>query len=114
MQFDRPGIYRVAVEARRASMTLGASQRFVLVGGTDREMTDPRLNEDVLRRVARASGGQYVPAADVSRLPDLLATVDAEPPPPRLEELWHNPFVFGALIALLAAEWLLRRKWGLR
>jgi uncharacterized membrane protein len=114
MQFDRPGIYRVAVEARRASMTLGASQRFVLVGGTDREMTDPRLNEDLLRRVARASGGQYVPAADASRLPDLLATVNAEPPPPRLEELWHNPFVFAALIALLAAEWVLRRRWGLR
>ena len=28
-----------------------------VVGGVDPEMTDPRLNEDTLQRVARASGG---------------------------------------------------------
>ena len=40
-------------EGIRATV-LGASKRAVLIGGTDREMADPRLNEDVLRRVARA------------------------------------------------------------
>jgi hypothetical protein len=114
MQFDRPGIYRVAVDVRRGSMPLASAQRSVLVGGTDREMTDPRLNEDVLRRIARASGGAYLRAGDASRLPALLTAVNAVPAAPRLEDLWHRPAIFAALIVLLAAEWMLRRRWGLR
>jgi uncharacterized membrane protein len=114
MQFERPGIYRIAVDVRRASKPLASAQRSILVGGIDREMTDPRLNEDVLRRVARASGGQYLPAGEVSRLPALLSAVNAEPAAPRLEDLWHTPVIFAALVLLLAAEWILRRRWGLR
>ena len=114
VRFDQPGIYRLSVEARRGGTLFGSAQRSLLVGGADREMADPRLNEEVLRRVARASGGEYLPARDASRLSALLTESDAEPPQPRLEELWHNPWIFGAVVMLLAAEWTLRRKWGLR
>jgi hypothetical protein len=93
---------------------LGTSQRAILIGGADREMADPRLNEDVLRRVARASGGQYLAARDASQLPSLLSRADAAPPPPRLEDLWHNTWIFAAVVMLLAMEWTLRRRWGLR
>jgi hypothetical protein len=50
----------------------------------------------------------------VSRLPALLSAVNAEPAAPRLEDLWHTPVIFAALVLLLAAEWILRRRWGLR
>jgi hypothetical protein len=114
VRFEQPGIYRVAVEARRGTTLLGTAQRAFLVGGNDREMADPRLNEDVLRRVARASGGEYLPASEASRLPSLLSASDAALPQPRLEDLWHTPWIFAAVIVLLAAEWTLRRTWGLR
>jgi hypothetical protein len=29
-------------------------------------------------------------------------------------ELWHRPSAFLLIVALLAAEWTLRRPWGLR
>jgi hypothetical protein len=29
-------------------------------------------------------------------------------------DLWHNGWSFAALLALLAAEWVVRRRWGLR
>jgi hypothetical protein len=29
-------------------------------------------------------------------------------------DAWHNAWSFALLIALLSAEWLLRRRWGLR
>ena len=52
------GVYRVAVGRAPAAQTpLGSSAATMLVGGVDPEMTDPRLNEDTLQRVARASGG---------------------------------------------------------
>jgi hypothetical protein len=113
VRFEGPGVYRITAEARRGALVLGTSDQWVLAGAADLEMTDPRLNEDVLRRVSRASGGRYLPAADLGRLPSLLAS-SSEPAPPRLHELWHNAWVFAVVVGLLAAEWFLRRRWGMR
>jgi uncharacterized membrane protein len=114
LTFEQPGIYRVVVEARRGTTVLGTSERWVLVGGADAEMSDPRLNEDVLRRVARASGGRYVAARDASDIPSLLESQAADPGTPSLQDLWHQGWIFAAAIMLLAVEWFLRRHWGLR
>jgi hypothetical protein len=112
--FETPGIYRVAASARRSGALLGTHERWLLIGGSDPEMADPRLNEDVLERVAAASGGAYLSGADAGRLPALLASAAPAPASPRLEELWHTPWVFMAIVLLLASEWMLRRRWGLR
>jgi uncharacterized membrane protein len=114
LRFEQPGIYRIAVDARQGATVLGSAERWTLVGGVDREMADPRLNEDVLRRVSRASGGRYLSTRDASELPSLLASLDADPGAPRLQDLWHNAWIFAAAIVLLGCEWYLRRRWGLR
>ncbi len=112
--FEAPGIYRVAASARRGDGPLGADQRWLLVGGSDAEMAEPRLHEDVLKRVAAASGGAYLSAADAGRLPALLAATAPAPASQTLEELWHTPWMFGLVVLLLGTEWVLRRRWGLR
>ena len=113
-RFEQPGVYRIVSEARRGPVVLGTSQQWVLAGAADLEMADPRLNEDVLRRVSRASGGRYLETADLSRLPSLLSSSADEPGPPRLQELWHNIWIFTGVVALLGVEWFLRRRWGLK
>jgi uncharacterized membrane protein len=113
-RFERPGVYKVNVEARRGDEVLGRSERSTLIGGADLEMADPRLNEDVLRRLSQATGGRYLSGDDLSRLPSLLRSADPDPGPPRLQELWHNIWIFSAVVMLLAMEWFLRRQWGLR
>ena len=65
-------------------------------------------------RIAIASGGSYVAVDDVGDLSSLIAAAAAEPASPQLEELWHNVWIFVGLMVLLAAEWVLRRRWGLR
>jgi hypothetical protein len=84
------------------------------VGGADLEMADPRLNDEVLRRIATASGGSYMAVDDVGDVSSLIAAAAAESAGPQLEELWHNVWIFVGLLLLLAAEWVLRRRWGLR
>jgi uncharacterized membrane protein len=108
------GLYRVQVEARRGTDGLGSADRWFYVGGRDREFAEPRLNEGVLRRVAQATGGQYVRTADVSRV---IASLESMAPlalEPERRELWHEPWVLLLMVGLLSAEWFLRRRWGLR
>ena len=77
-------------------------------------MTDPRLNEDTLQRVARASGGAVLAAGDTGGLIERISVGSAAVALTLRKDLWHTGWSFGILVALLAAEWLTRRRWGLR
>lgn len=115
LRADRPGIYRVTADARQGNTVVGTADRWFLVGAADQEMADPRLNVDVLRRVSQASGGRYFAAADeVDGLASVLAANQREPMVARVEDLWHNIWIFTVVMLLLAMEWMLRRRWGLR
>lgn len=117
LRADQGGVYRVTGEARRGGAgapVLGTSDRWTLVGGADLEMADPRANEDVLRRLATASGGRYLREADLAIVPALLTKLNVEAPSADEQDLWNNSWMFGFIIALLSTEWVLRRKWGMR
>jgi hypothetical protein len=111
---DRAGLYRVRVEAKRGSESLGQAERWFYVGGADREFTDPRLNEGTLRRITRATGGRYARAAEASRVPSWLESSTPQDAAPERRDLWHEPWAFGLIVLLLSTEWILRRWWGLR
>lgn len=117
LRADQGGVYRVTSEARRGTAgtpVLGTSTRWVLVGGADLEMADPRVNGDVLRRLAAASGGRYLAEGDLPSLPALLRAFDTDLPPPAQQDLWNNIWLFALVVGLLSIEWVLRRKWGMR
>jgi hypothetical protein len=111
---DRPGLHRVRAEAKRGQTVLGTADRWFHVGGSDREFADPRLNESLLRRMARASGGRYVPAAQAGRVVSWLRDAVPQSATPERRDLWDQPWVLALVLALLSAEWTLRRRWGLR
>jgi uncharacterized membrane protein len=111
---EQAGLYRVHADARRGGTTLGSADRWIYVGGGDREFADPRLNEGFLRRAARASGGRYVHAADAGRIVSWLQSAVPPNATPERRDLWHEPWAFALVVALLGGEWVLRRRWGLR
>jgi uncharacterized membrane protein len=113
VRFDQPGVYTVAADARRGSENLGSTRRPMLVGGVDAELAQPRLNEPVLRRIAETTGGQYVPAGQAHTVATMVSQTDVGRPPREMRDIWHNGFSLAAIIALLAAEWFLRRRVGL-
>jgi hypothetical protein len=120
---DQPGVYRVVAEARRSdSRDKGGSSPVaartgttsILVGGADVEMSDPRLNARLLQRIAAASGGSVV---QEGRTPQLIEALQSAVPVAVLSvrrDLWHTGWSFAAIVMLLGAEWLLRRRSGLR
>jgi uncharacterized membrane protein len=108
------GVYRATAEVRQEGKAPVLATASVLVGGADTEMADPRLNVRLLQRIAAASGGRVIEAGDVAALPgQLRAAIPAAVIVAR-RDLWHNGWSFAGLVLLLAAEWLLRRQWGMR
>jgi hypothetical protein len=108
------GVYRATAEVRQEGKAPVFATASVLVGGADPEMADPRLNVRVLQRIAAASGGRIIEIGDIAALPgQLRAAIPAAIIVAR-RDLWHNGWSFAVLVLLLAAEWLLRRQWGMR
>ena len=111
---DGPGVYRVRAEARQGTRSVGSAATSMLIGGSDPEMTDPRLNQAVLQRLALRSGGRLVAAGESAAIADQLR---AAVPAARLavtHDVWHTGWSFAPILMLLIGEWLLRRRWGLR
>jgi hypothetical protein len=114
VEVKAPGVYRVTADARRGGTSIGTPETSLLVGGSDLEMTDPRLNLQVLERIALATSGRVVAPQDFATVVDALRR---RVPAARLsvtKDLWHTGWIFGALVVLLGSEWILRRRWGLR
>jgi hypothetical protein len=114
LRLERPGVYRMHADARSGSRLLGSADAWMNVGGADREFADPRLNEAWLRRLARNSGGRYARPGEASRIEEWLQTAAPVTTPPEPRDVWHQPWAFALVIALLCGEWVLRRRWGLR
>jgi uncharacterized membrane protein len=112
-RFDQQGVYKIDATATRGGVRLGTASRPVLVGGVDLEMTQPRLNDAVLRRLAAESHGHYVAADDAGQLPSLLRESRAEAGTPEMRDIWHNGWSLLAIVGLLAGEWVARRRVGL-
>lgn len=112
-RFDQSGVYRIDAVAARSGKSIGSSSRPVLVGGVDLEMTQPRLNEAVLKRLAAETSGRYIRADQASRLPSLLRESRVDAGTPEQRDLWHNGWSLVMIAGLLAAEWVTRRRAGL-
>ena len=109
---------RPVSRARRGAARHGVARRLPTAGSmsaaTDREFADPRLNEGfcAASRATPAAGtsGPPTPRAIVSWLQKRRRQTAA----PERRDLWHEPWAFARHRALLSAEWILRRRWGLR
>ena len=107
------GAHTVTVEARWNGGTVGRDSVEFVVDAYSLESSDVRPDHRLLRRVAAASGGEFVALEDWSAAVDRLET------PPRLVsettrfEPWGSPWVLAVLVAALAAEWVLRKRGGM-
>ena len=108
------GVHRIDVAVSRDGEELGRRRDWVLVGGADPELEDPWLNADLLRRSAEAGGGTHLDADRLDDLADRLRAAARSAPRTVTREVWHHSAVFLSLVVLLAAEWSLRRLWGMR
>ncbi|HUU31471.1 MAG TPA: hypothetical protein VMY69_05160, partial [Phycisphaerae bacterium] len=107
-----PGTYRLEVEATVAGRLQTAQTEFV-VFEQDLEMTTLLADHDALRRIAEAGGGTFRTVDDLANLLKELAQTDLQvfEPVERRRPLASGRVFLALVIALLSADWLLRRRW---
>jgi hypothetical protein len=121
-----PGRYEAAYVPRqpgayRAHVTAAAPDGSDVGQGDAGWTSDPAAEEfralqpnaALLDRIARATGGQVVKAADLDAFAATLPTRNAQITEPYVRPVWHQSWVFLLAIACLAAEWGIRRWKGL-
>jgi uncharacterized membrane protein len=69
-------------------------------------------NRELLEKLSSETGGRYWKPDELTRLPNEISYSDAGISVRDIKELWNMPVVFLWLLLLMAADWLLRRKWG--
>jgi hypothetical protein len=105
---EKPGSYLAEVTA--ASVGSGTLP-FQRIDGVA-ESFHIEQNRELLQKLASETGGRYWRPDELSRLPSEISYSDAGVSVRDIKELWNMPIVFLWLLLLVAAEWLLRRKWG--
>ena len=98
-----PGNYRLAVAGDEIA-TLDFT-----VADNNREYARASLNEGLLRDLSRDTGGAYLPLARLKELPAAITDRSARLTSLREIELWSSPLLFGLIILILAAEWIVRK-----
>lgn len=121
---DAPGVYTAFYTADREGEfsarlvnNIGQPQQDIARFTVYSDLVETRLvaaDPERLARIAQASGAELVTPDQWSRLPAKLRQIEldgqekAQP-----KDAWDREAVFFALMALLGAEWFLRRQWGL-
>jgi hypothetical protein len=103
----------VTVVAARGRDTLGTAVTELLVDTLGADQPVDEEGGARLRAIARATGGQAYTLDDVGALATDAAITRAGVTVKEAHDLWDMPLLFLVLLALLGAEWGLRRWWGL-
>lgn len=86
--------------------------RFVRTGGTDAELANPTRDDDLLRRLAAATGGRYWTPQNADELAAAIRYGAGGVRSDDTVPLWYSPLFFIGLMLIKAAEWLVRRRGG--
>ncbi|MHB8420317.1 MAG: glutamine amidotransferase [Myxococcales bacterium] len=107
-----PGAYRAVASASAGGADLGKAEDVVAVRQSGPETDDPLPRPELLREIARVTGGSY------SELPRSLPSLHALAPEVvevgrrKDRPVWDSVWPLLALCLTLGSEWWLRRRWG--
>ena len=69
-------------------------------------------NKELLQKLSEQTGGRYFTPEQASRLGGEISYSEAGITSRETRDLWDMPIIFLLAVSIRAAEWLLRRKWG--
>ena len=85
----------------------------ILCCGHDAQYDKPTLDRARLDAVASATGGRVFALNEIDQLLDAFTVGKVEKLIEDRSEVWNAPIVFGLILVLMTAEWILRKRHGL-
>lgn len=111
------GTYAYSAQATAGEIPLGTDRGSFSVGKLTVEYQDVRPNLRLLEQLAVQSGGRFFQVNDLNGIanavtahPDFVTRVSEHS---TMVELWNTPGMLVVLVALLASEWLIRKRRGM-
>jgi uncharacterized membrane protein len=108
----KAGDYLVEVVARRGEQELGRDAFTIRREDGVAENFHVEQNRALLEKLSSETGGVYYRPADAPKLGEEIKYSEAGITVRESRDLWDMPAIFALFLMLRAAEWLLRRKWG--
>ncbi len=103
------GSYRLRVEMEESDRVVSSREAGLRVSPQGDEFFASEMNEALLRRIARDSGGRFFTAADSGGLVDAFDQLPGRAKVLQRLDLWDMPALFLLLVTLLCGEWVYRR-----
>lgn len=111
MQANAAGLYRLSMKAKAGATDVGTLQTHFRRNDGIVEHFGTQQNRPLLQRIADSTGGRYWSLDQLDDIPDAMRYSKAGIVERQTLDLWNLPALFLLLLALKAAEWLLRMKW---
>lgn len=113
---DQPGMYRGVVAASTPGEFMFSADHdpqtklSISVARPQQELTEPAMNESLLRQMASLSGGEFLREEDLASLPERIHPRDQRTRTTATIELAYTwPFLL-LMLAVVTAEWILRKR----
>lgn len=107
------GQWQVNVRAEKSGREAGRARSEFAVDRWSLEALRAEPDSATLAAVANASGGSATLAADARRWAGAIETRSLTRRRTTSTRLWESPWLFAAIVTLLSAEWIARRRRGL-
>jgi uncharacterized membrane protein len=115
----KEGTHRVEAEASLGGKVLGKDKISFGAAFSYGETDDGKPRLDLLKQIGESSRGEYFAINDWDQkaVEKIAARLESVAPSEIVERrqtrLWSNVWPFAIILAMLSAEWWMRRKWGL-
>lgn len=109
------GDFTVTAAATVGSLKLGEDKQLVICEDADAELQDVRARPEVMAAIAKASGGKVLDPRDdgVAQARSLFGSAPPITVELRRSPMWDRFWLLASILAVLSAEWVLRRLRGL-
>ncbi len=109
---EAPGTYVAEIIAGREQEEIGQDVLTFRREDGVAENFHTSQNRELLEKLSEETGGRYYTPSNASKLANEISYSEAGITTRETRDLWDMPIVFLLAVAIRAAEWLLRRRWG--
>ncbi|MBC7288318.1 MAG: hypothetical protein H5T86_09795, partial [Armatimonadetes bacterium] len=107
------GVYKLRAHALQKGRTIASDELDIQASDQSREWRWARPDVRFLQAIADCTGGRLVPISRLEQLPQMLPVKQHEAEVTSRWDPFRSLFAGIAALALLLADWGLRRRWGL-